>query len=234
MSNTIDNILQHNNEGVKSLCRGRFIAAKSSFRAALVGLNKLEIKLGEQDQENPSSKPKTCPLVIETRTLPNLRRKDDDSQYFICRDALLLSNHDPDADYGSLYPIIGAGLIGIVVFNLSLTSHYHEYLNSGGATNLKNVVRTYSKVWDALNNDSFLLKEYHPIQKEKMMLATLNNMGIIFHKLENYSKAKRCFSTLKLICSQKTAGVQSLQRDVRYGMAMNALFADQPSPACAA
>lgn len=233
MKNKIDGILQHNNEGVKNLSRGRFIAAKNSFREALLGLNELEQRQKETELMVPKDKT-TFPLGIEKFTLPNFRRRDDDSQYFICRDALLITNKNPGTDHSSLYPILGAGLIGIVVFNLGLASHYQEYLGNGSVDNLRMVIRTYTKVWEALQNDAVLLKEYYPIHKETLMLATLNNMGILHHKLGEYGKAKRCFSKLKLICSKKTAGVQSLQRDVRHGMAMNALFTDKPSPACAA
>lgn len=241
---TMDEILFHNNEGVSNLCRGRFKAAKACFRAALVGLNKCEMQLENSDEDDSATSsnssfsrnmPQSCPFIISQRTLPNIRRRDGENQYYICRDALVVTNQNPDKEYdGDLYPILGAGLIGIVVFNLSLASLYIEHLGNGSAANLRMVTRTYTKVWEALENDDSLFAKNFPIQKELMMLATLNNMGIVFHRLENYDKAQRCFDTLKYICSRKTAGVQALQRDVRYGMAMNALFAEQPSPACAA
>lgn len=240
---TIYKVLKDNNEGVESICKGHYTAAKKAFRAALVGLKECE----DQEQENEVNLKTPChqisrPLILETCSIKSFDRigcnYDSDSEHYIFRNALMVSADPKRTDYESLYPILGPGLTAIVVFNLSLANHYNEYRRNRGSANLRKVVKTYSRAWEALHNDPSLLKQY-PVFRETMVLAMLNNMGILFHKLAEYQKAKRCFKALRNAFQSKTTGVQALRQDAHYGMAingmaMNALFIDQPRTASAA
>lgn len=237
----IQAIFEYNNNGVKHISNGSYSAAKKAFRAALVVLKECEDQQQEAMtiEQKSSCHPQSSPLTIDTCTIPSFRRRkrndDGDIEHYIFRNAVLIDfdpKSDIDADV-SLYQRISAGLTAIIIFNLSLTSHYNAECYGWSTSELGKVVKMYSKAWKALHNDSWLMT-HHQIYRDTIVLAMLNNMGVIFHKLANFDKSRCCFKALRNVFLSKPQGVLELRPDAHNGIMMNVLFGDQPNAASAA
>lgn len=235
MIDNIRNILIHNNEGVDHITKGHCSAAKKAFRAALVELKDCEKRrqATQRPLEEPTCNTPSFPVNIEARSIPEFH----DSQHYIFRNAVQVEldfNNDIKLDCEIIFSQVFAGLTAIVIFNLSLASHYNADRYNWHTDDLKQVIKFYTKAWEALHKDGSWLQTNHAVCRDMMLLAMLNNMGAIFHKLAKYGKATHCFKALRNVFSSKSAGVQALHPDEHYGMMMNAMFIDQPGPACAA
>mmetsp|Transcript_7886 Transcript_7886/g.12061 ORF Transcript_7886/g.12061 Transcript_7886/m.12061 type:complete len:242 (-) Transcript_7886:83-808(-) len=241
MLKLFNRILASNYEGVQLIIGGHYFNAKKAFREALVRLKQCEDRQkGRKVGQKSSSRPTSSPLALETRSIPNFLNKkktsvEENTRHYIFRNVLVVSM-DPKIENpsDSLITNIISCLTAIVIFNLSVASHWNANYSGWSSADLKQVLRLYSKAWEALYCESCSLLKEHPIYREAIILATLNNMGALYHNLTKFKKYQQCFKTLRQVLSSNTGAIQTLLPEDHRGMVMNAMFIDQASTACAA
>eukprot|EP00546_Thalassionema_frauenfeldii_P019752 CAMPEP_0178903494 /NCGR_PEP_ID=MMETSP0786-20121207/5184_1 /TAXON_ID=186022 /ORGANISM="Thalassionema frauenfeldii, Strain CCMP 1798" /LENGTH=202 /DNA_ID=CAMNT_0020574863 /DNA_START=39 /DNA_END=644 /DNA_ORIENTATION=- len=197
---SLQEILEKNNEGASHVLNGRFFAAKRSLRTAMMKLQ----EFSRQTRKSSDVGFQFPSLVVETRTIPQSKTsRDQSSSHFLYRHVLLtfIDPKPSNVQVQKLHDSI-SDLVGILVFNLSLVYHCNA-LHHSTRSDLDKVVRIYRKALAALRQDS----QYFQI----IALAVFNNMGAIYHDLAKYQQAQKCFKAIKKISSSKSSNMLSMQ-----------------------
>lgn len=236
----MEKVLNANNEGVELLLAGKYSAAKTSLRTALLHLKEFHDECQRLRQESTESQ--SCEikgtsqtfsnLILENRRVPDSPIKhSSNQQHYIYRNAVVaFLDLTPKKEVSNQQLPSSSGLTAMIVFNLSLVYHCHADRYSS-SSNLMKVLRLYKKALDALKTAPWLSHKSH---NDVTILGILNNMGAVFHELAKYEQAEDCFKALKNVFMSSKDGVVALESGARGGMMMNVLFLDQPKTARAA
>mmetsp|Transcript_19654 Transcript_19654/g.29164 ORF Transcript_19654/g.29164 Transcript_19654/m.29164 type:complete len:238 (+) Transcript_19654:52-765(+) len=237
----MERVLNMNNEGVEHLIAGKYSAAKTSLRTALLYLKEFHdecrrLRL-ERDENQICETEKIPPqtfsnLILQSRRVPDAPNKHSCSQqHYIYRNAIAaFLDLTPKNESSTQELPSSSGLTAMIVFNLSLVYHCHADRYSS-SSNLTKVLRLYKKALDALKTAPWLA---HKSYSDMTVLGILNNMGAVFHELDKYEEAEDCFKVLKNVFMTSKDGVVALEAGARGGMMMNVLFLDPPESARAA
>mmetsp|Transcript_13208 Transcript_13208/g.20516 ORF Transcript_13208/g.20516 Transcript_13208/m.20516 type:complete len:232 (-) Transcript_13208:277-972(-) len=231
MSMSIEKILDTNNEGVELLNRGRYGAARRMFQSAAIQYKHF------YDKKLMNEERVYLPLFIEATPIPSPSkiRRNRHTEHYLYQNALvanpLLSGDVEQDELNFLSPTV------MILYNLTLANHLSIERRVKCATGIKKVIRLYEKVLDMIPSRhvtqiSALECSSSNCSQIAISLGIMNNIAALYHELGEYCQTRLFLNFLMIAMAD--VNVPILGEEAYNGMAMNALFLEEPKVAEAA
>lgn len=225
-------IIESNNNGIRCLEAGRYDPAKDFFKLALEQITQiLHLFKDHANQTSQGLAPVTPPSIIHVPISESLvGEMISVKSSYIYRYALTLEidrEGRPGVDQSTVVYQYSLPLAIVIMFNLGFVHHFHTTQEPQSQDVLIKALRLYEMAWSLVQRSQL---EYFSNQCP-YVLGILNNMGAIYHELEQYDQARDCFVALKSLLLNG-AGVN--EADAAHGIMMNVMFLEKPYIAPAA
>jgi tetratricopeptide (TPR) repeat protein len=173
--------IQLNNSAVSLIAAGDYDAAISALISALETCKQI---IGEAYEHHQPVKTSVDQCMTQSPATQAKTSNEDEYDQYMYRQAI----HIPLLTIESSYQ---ASIILMIIFNLALA---HQ-LSAVGGDKEKSKLRKAAKLYEL--SFSFILQRDENFENNVVFtMATVNNMGLIYHKLNDGETANKCFEHL--------------------------------------